>query len=140
MAEAATDASIIEYLKGHRTGVLATSKRDGRPQQTLIAYQFDGKDLAISTRAPTEKAKNIRRRPDVSLAVIDGQSQVIVYGKARVIRDPDKVFALHRDRIRQIGLRQENDAALRERLQREERVVLILTPEKCYPSTLNFRR
>jgi PPOX class probable F420-dependent enzyme len=132
----AADTTMIEYLQAHRTGVLATTNRSGRPQQTLIAYHFDGNDFAISTRAPTLKAKNISRRPDVSLAVIDGQRQVVVYGKASIVRAPDEVLRLHQERIRRIALRSETDDELAERLRREDRVVLLLTPERYFPPAM----
>ncbi|HLG10433.1 MAG TPA: pyridoxamine 5'-phosphate oxidase family protein [Dehalococcoidia bacterium] len=131
------DASILDYLRGHRTGVLATSKKSGAPQLTLIAYQFDGTTLAISTRAPTQKAKNISVRPEVSLAVIDGSRQLIVYGAARIVRNSAEVLHLHRERIRQIALRKETDAELEARLKREDRVVILLTPRSFYPTTLS---
>jgi PPOX class probable F420-dependent enzyme len=139
MTKAVIDASISDYLQGHRTGVLATISRNGRPQQTLVAYQFDGADLAISTRAPTQKAKNISKRPYVSLAITDGQRQLIVYGKGRVVRQPETVLDLHKQRIRRIALREESDADLEARLQREERVVLLITPESFYPASLAGR-
>jgi PPOX class probable F420-dependent enzyme len=131
------DVSILDYLRGHRTGVLATSKKSGAPQLTLIAYQFDGTTLAISTRAPTQKAKNISVRPEVSLAVIDGSRQLIVYGAARIVRNAAEVLHLHRERIRQIALRKETDAELEARLKREDRVVILLTPRSFYPATLS---
>jgi PPOX class probable F420-dependent enzyme len=136
-----TDAppSIIEYLQGHRTGVLATQRARGAPQMTLIAYHFDGNDIAISTRAPTQKAKNLSRRPEASLAVIDGQRQLIVYGTADIVRDAAEVLRLHQERIRRIALRQETDEELAERLIREDRVVLILRPDKYFPATLEGR-
>ena len=127
---------ILQYLQAHRTGVLATQKKSGAPQLTLIAYHFDGADFAISTRAPTQKAKNISVRPEVSLAVIDGQKQLIVYGPATVVRDEAEVLRLHRERIRQIALRQETDEELAERLRREERVVLVLEPRSFFPPNL----
>lgn len=127
---------IVEYLQGHRTGILATQKKSGAPQQTLIAYHFDGANFAISTRAATQKAKNISARPEVSLAVIDGQKQLIAYGPATVIRDESEVLRLHKERIRQIALRQETDDELAERLKREGRVVLLLTPRSFFPPDL----
>lgn len=127
---------IVLYLQGHRTGVLATQKKSGAPQLTLIAYHFDGANFAISTRAPTQKAKNISVRPEVSLAVIDGQKQLIVYGAATVVRDEAEVLRLHRERIREIAPRQETDDELAERLTREERVVLLLTPRSFFPPNL----
>ncbi len=127
---------IVKYLQAHRTGVLATQKKSGAPQLTLIAYHFDGASLAISTRAPTQKAKNIGARPEVSLAVIDGQKQLIVYGPATVLRDEAEVLRLHRERIRQIALRQETDDELIERLKHEKRVVLLLTPRSFFPADI----
>jgi nitroimidazol reductase NimA-like FMN-containing flavoprotein (pyridoxamine 5'-phosphate oxidase superfamily) len=62
MSEA--NAGIVQYLQNHRTGVLATQRKNGAPQQTLIAYHFDGNDLAISVRGFSQKAKNLRRRPE----------------------------------------------------------------------------
>lgn len=128
--------SLAEYLSGHRTGVLATSRKAGAPQMTLIAYQFDGADLAISTRSPTQKAKNLKRRPEASLAVIDGQRQLIVYGTVQVIEDAAEVLRLHQERIRKIAMRPETDEELRERLLREERVVLLMTPESFFPTEM----
>jgi PPOX class probable F420-dependent enzyme len=133
------ESSIVEYLQGHRTGVLATQRFRGAPQQTLIAYHFDGEDIAVSTRAPTQKAKNLSKRPEASLAIIDGQRQLIVYGTVVVVRDEAEVLRLHRERIRRIALRQETDEELAERLVREERVILLLKPEKFFPPTLAGR-
>jgi PPOX class probable F420-dependent enzyme len=128
--------SVAEYLQGHRTAVIATQRKAGAPQLTLIAYHFDGETLAISTRAPTQKAKNISRRPEVSLAVIDGQRQLIVYGTCEIVRDEAEVLRLHKERIRRIAMRQETDEELAERLKREERVTLIVTPTSFFPATL----
>jgi len=134
------DPSVAQYLTGHRSGVVATSRRSGAPQQTLIAYHFDGNDIAISTRAPTQKAKNIVKRPDVSLAVIDGPVQLIVYGKASVVSDPMRVYEIHRERMRQISQRSETDEELAERLRREERVVILLNLSSVYPTTMDRGR
>jgi PPOX class probable F420-dependent enzyme len=128
--------SLAEYLQGHRTGVLATQRKAGAPQLTLIAYHFDGETLAISTRAPTQKAKNISRRPEVSLAVIDGPRQLIVYGTCDIIRDEAEVLRVHKARIRPIAQRAETDEELTDRLIREERVMLIITPTRFFPTSL----
>ena len=134
-----TDSSIVEYLQAHRAGVLATQRLRGAPQMTLIAYHFDGSDIAISTRAATQKAKNLSKRPEASLAVIDGQRQLIVYGAVEVVRDEAEVLRLHQERIRRVALRQESDEELAERLKREGRVILLLRPEKYFPATLAGR-
>jgi len=130
------EPSIAEYLKGHRVAVLATNRKAGAPQQTLIAYQFNGEDLAISVRGFSQKAKNLTRRPDASLAVIDGARQLIVTGKVTIISDEAEVLRLNKERMRQNSTRQETDAELAERLRREERVILLVSPERFYPTSM----
>jgi nitroimidazol reductase NimA-like FMN-containing flavoprotein (pyridoxamine 5'-phosphate oxidase superfamily) len=73
------------FLKEHRLGVLATGKRDGSPQQSIVAYQFDGSDVVVSTGSDTAKVKNLSKRPGVSIAVTDGPTCVVVYGQARLL-------------------------------------------------------
>jgi len=150
LAEA--DAAVIEYLKTHRLGVLATGRRDGSPQQALIAYQFDGGDFAISTRAPSAKAKNVRKQPRVSLSVSDGPRVVVVYGRASVVREPEEVLRYYLTRLvsphpsagsggasGQGQTEPVDQEALRRRLGKEERVVLVITPEKYLPSRFESR-
>ena len=78
-----------QFLKGHRLGILATGRRDGTPQQSILSYAYDGKDVVISTGGDTAKAKNIRKQAGVSLAVSDGPTCVVVYGKARLLQDAE---------------------------------------------------
>ena len=141
MAE--VDAAVIEFLKTHRLGVLATGRRDGSPQQALIAYQFDGHDFGISTRAPSAKAKNVRKQPRVSLTVSDGPRVVVVYGRASLVREPEEVLRYYLTRLvsprpsagsGQGQAEPVDPEALRRRLGKEERVVLVITPEKYLPS------
>jgi PPOX class probable F420-dependent enzyme len=135
--EADIEPSIARYFSGHRVGVLATNRRAGAPQQTLIAYQFDGNDLAISVRGFSQKAKNLRRSPEASLAVIDGSTQLIVRGPVTIIEDEAEVLRLNQQRMRQISTRGETDDELAERLRREQRVLLLLKPERCYPASMS---
>jgi hypothetical protein len=48
MTTALTDLQ-SDFLKTHRLGVLATSRKSGAPQVSIIAYNFDGNDVVIST-------------------------------------------------------------------------------------------
>jgi PPOX class probable F420-dependent enzyme len=75
-----------QFLQNHRLGVFATGRRDGAPQQTIVAYRFDGHEVVISTGSDTAKVKNARKRPGVSLAVTDGPTCVVVYGTARLLQ------------------------------------------------------
>ena len=75
-----------EFLASHRLGILATSKRDGTPQQSILGYALKGTDIVISTGSDTAKVKNLRKRPGLSLAVSDGPTCVVVYGTARLLQ------------------------------------------------------
>ena len=60
----------LEFIGSHRQGVLATQKRDGRPQLSNIAYSV-GSDgvIRISITADRAKYKNLLREPVASLHV-----------------------------------------------------------------------
>src|SRR5207249_4668140 len=75
-----------QFLKDHRLGILATGKRDGSPQQSILGYTFNGSEVIIATGDNTAKVKNVRKRPGVSLAVSDGPTCVVVYGQARLLQ------------------------------------------------------
>lgn len=80
------------YLRERQVGVLATSRKDGSPQQSMVTYLFDGEHIVISTVKTSAKHHNVRRQPQVSLLVPDGKQQVIVYGAVEVLggRDRDR--------------------------------------------------
>jgi len=62
---------MLEFLASHRAGVLATLKRDGRPQLSNLFYAYDrDADLVrISVTADRAKTKNIAADPRVTLHV-----------------------------------------------------------------------
>ena len=83
-----------KYLKEHTLCVFATGRKDGSPQQSLIGYQFDGKQFLLGGQATSFKMKNLARNPGASMAIIDGRGEVLVYGKCELIEDPDEMAKL----------------------------------------------
>jgi len=79
-------AKADEFIKARTLGVLATGKRDGSPQQSILGYRFDGTEVVINTGDSAAKVKNIRKNPRVSLAVVDGPTCVVLYGEARLLQ------------------------------------------------------
>jgi PPOX class probable F420-dependent enzyme len=134
---AAPDAVVGDFLKEHRLGVLATGRRDGSPQQALVAYDYDGSDIVISTRRGSAKARNLRRQSRVSLNVSDGPKSVTVHGEARLIEDEEQVLAYSKTRLRS---RREtvapDDDALRQRIRANGTVVVLITPARFLASRL----
>ncbi|MDG2303448.1 MAG: pyridoxamine 5'-phosphate oxidase family protein [Candidatus Binatia bacterium] len=122
------------YLRDHVWAVLGTGRKDGSPQLSMVAYEFDGVDIAISIKSYTAKWKNILRQPDVALLVHDGRKQLIIYGTVEAIaEDPER-----RDVIRRVmtRLRPEaaglDDEALTKILDQQERTALRLVPKKVF--------
>jgi PPOX class probable F420-dependent enzyme len=63
-----TDA--LAFLRDRRQGVLATQRRDGRPQLSNIAYHLGDDDvIRISVTDGRAKTANLRRDPRASLHV-----------------------------------------------------------------------
>ena len=74
------------FLTAHRWAVLATGRRDGSPQQSMVGYLLDDEGrLVVSAKAYTAKWRNARRQPRVSLTVPDDRAHLVVYGTAECI-------------------------------------------------------
>ncbi|MGP4028328.1 PPOX class F420-dependent oxidoreductase [Actinomadura sp. 3N407] len=82
----ADDAALVNLVAGRDLGVLATLKRDGRPQLSNINYHFDPdrRLVRISITADRAKARNLARDPRASLHVSspDGWSYAVAEGDA----------------------------------------------------------
>ena len=77
----AFDPALLALLAQRNLGVLATIKRDGRPQLSNVNYHFDGELMRIRVSVTDDRAKvkNLRRDPRASLLVssADGWSYVV---------------------------------------------------------------
>lgn len=84
-------AGLIEFADGRHRLVLATTRRDFRPQLSLVTgVVTDTGEILISTYPQRVKAKNIRRNPHVSVLVMgdfDG-AWVQIDGDAVVVDMP----------------------------------------------------
>ena len=103
MAPQAFDDKLLAVISGNSLGVLATIKRDGRPQLSNVSYHFDQRGVAIqvSITEPRAKTRNLRRDPRASLHVSsdDGWSYAVADGDANLTPpaaapDDDTVEAL----------------------------------------------
>ncbi|HZU49927.1 MAG TPA: PPOX class F420-dependent oxidoreductase [Mycobacterium sp.] len=97
------DDKLLAVISGNSIGVLATIKRDGRPQLSNVQYYFDPRNLVIqvSITEPRAKTRNLRRDPRASILVNadDGWSYAVAEGTAELTppaaaRDDDTVEAL----------------------------------------------
>jgi len=87
----------LGFLAANRRAVLATRRRDGRPQMSPIVVGVDAGDVVISSRETAMKVHNLRRDPRASVCVFtDGffGPFVQVDGTATVVSLPGAMDGL----------------------------------------------
>ena len=103
MGRQAFDDKLLALISGNSLGVLATIKRDGRPQLSNVSYHFDPRQVVVrvSITEPRAKTRNLRRDPRASILVDsdDGWAYAVAEGTAELTPpatapDDDTVEAL----------------------------------------------
>jgi len=93
----ALQKSILKLLKQHNIMSLATVRADGYPQTTTVGYANDGLDLYFCCYSLSQKVRNLKRSPKVSLTIDhDTRNWVRIKGlsmgaRARVLSKPGDV-------------------------------------------------
>lgn len=131
---------LAALLRQATRGVLATTKRDGRPQLSTVTYAADPASLRvrISTRRPLAKTANLRRDPRVSLHASspDGWSYVVAEGRAtlgEVAREPhDPTVEELVEHYRLLSGEHPDWEEFRQAMVDEERLVVSFVPERLY--------
>lgn len=124
----------LAYLRRNHRGVLATLKRDGRPQLSNVAYLLDADDqVKISVTQDRAKTNNARRDPRVALSVVgdDWYEYVVVEGTATIVDDDP--LPLLRHVYRGISGEHPDWAEFDEAMRRDRRVVLVIAIDRLYP-------
>src|SRR3954451_16898756 len=80
------DDKLLALIGGNSLGVLATIKRDGRPQLSNVSYWFDKRNLKIqeTITETRDKTRNLRRDPRAAIHVSsdDGWASAVAEGDA----------------------------------------------------------
>ena len=139
-----TDEALFALVAEGKQGVLATVKRDGRPQLSNIIYRWDdeSKTASVSITADRAKSKNAIRDPRVSLHVSapDFWSYGVIEGLAVVTpaaADPhdevsDALVELYRDIS---GQEHPDWEEYREAMVAERRQILTVRADHVYGMT-----
>ncbi len=123
------------FIARHHNAVLATIKRDGRPQLSNISYALDDDGLIkISTSRTRAKIHNLRRDPRASLSVQgDNWHQYLVVDGTAELQENDPIPAL-KDLYQLIrGGPHPNWAEFDAAMIRDERVVMCISIQRLYP-------
>lgn len=132
-------ADALAFVRDHRHGVLITTKADGRPQSSNIAYTVDDADrIRISVTDDRAKTKNLRRDPRASVhvnrddfwayAVIEADVELLP-----VAADPhDATVDALVDYYRAVAGEHDDWDAYRQAMVDDRRLLLVLTPTRAY--------
>jgi PPOX class probable F420-dependent enzyme len=107
---------------------LATIGSDGFPQTTAVWFLHDGGELKLSLNDSRLKTRNLQKRPQCSLLVLDLQNPyryLEVRGTARLEPDDDYTFA------RKVGAKYDSDLSEHDN-PGESRVVVTIEPANVY--------
>ena len=125
----------LGFVKEHHRAVLATTRRDGRPQLSPITVGVDGDKVIVSTRETAMKTKNVERNPAVSLCVFRDEffgAWVAIDGRAEIVRLPDAMDGLVKY-YRDISGEHPDWDDYRAAMVRDRRVLLRITIERAGP-------
>lgn len=124
------------FVSRNHGGILATIKRDGRPQLSNVAYFMDDDGaLRISVTRDRAKTRNLLRDPRASLSCLDPAnwySYVVVEGDASFIDDDRALPELRRYYRRVRGEDHPDWEEYDRAMVAEGRVVLVITPRRYY--------
>lgn len=128
----------LGFALAHKRGVLVTTKRDGRPQLSNIAYRLDGSTFDISITANRAKYANLKRDPWAALHVTqdDFWAYVVFEGTVEltpVAADPnDATVDLLVETYRDMAGEHPNWDEYRQAMVKDRRLVVRLKAQRAY--------
>lgn len=131
-----TDSSVREkieaFLAEPRNMMLAAIRKDGRPQMTPVWFYWDGARFYVSTTRSRAKYANLRRDPRAQIAIDEpkGHRFVILNAAAEIWTDHTRALPFYRQIRQKHGMPPADDGTMIAGLEREGRVLVVLTPEK----------
>jgi len=126
------DSEHREFAEMQIWAILATGRKDGSPQQSMIGYTIDEHGRFImSVKNDRAKWKNVLRQPKVSLSVSSGRDCLIIYGTAEAIAEDPLRAELTADVVAKLrDIDRPDPETLITFLDEQKRTVLRITPDK----------
>jgi PPOX class probable F420-dependent enzyme len=127
----------LRFVAENHHAILATRRRDGSPQLSPVVAGVDEQGrVVISTRETAIKAKNARHDPRVAICAFNDSffgQWAQIDGMAEVVSLPDAMDGLVAY-YRGISGEHPDWDDYRDAMQREKRVLLLITPERAGPN------
>jgi PPOX class probable F420-dependent enzyme len=100
-----TDEEVRSFIESQKTVQVATINRDGTPHLMPLWFAIVDGDIVLETFTKSQKVKNLERDPRVTILLEDGDVYeklcgVMIYAEAELVKDVDKVHALHMEVLR----------------------------------------
>ncbi len=125
-----------DFLRTNHRGVLATRRSDGGIQQSPVLVNVDDEGRAIiSTRETAYKTRNLREEPWAQVCVFTDRffgPWLFIEGTAEVLSLPEAMDPLI-DYYRRFPDENPDWDQYRERMRREKRVLVRISPERAGP-------
>jgi len=127
-----TREQLEQFLAEPRNIMVAAIRRDGRPQVTPNWFYWDGTRFYISTTKTRQKYPNLKRDPRVQLVLDEptGFRTVLIDGRAEIWEDTERGLPYFKRITEKHTDRTPDEVSLRERLEREQRVLVVITPDQ----------
>jgi PPOX class probable F420-dependent enzyme len=128
--------ALLEFARARHRCLLATTRRDGRPQLSPVTYGVDVEGrIVISTYPKRAKARNARANPDVSVCLQsdDWNGQYVqVDGRAEVLDMPEALEPLV-EYFRVISGEHPDWDEYRDAMRRQDKSLLRITIDRWGP-------
>lgn len=94
-----TPDEIEAFLDERRAMTMSTVNADGSIHSIAMWYGFLEGAVAIESKAKAQKVVNLRRNPNLTMLVEDGDTYeelrgVTLIGKGEIVEDPDRIWEL----------------------------------------------
>jgi PPOX class probable F420-dependent enzyme len=124
------------FVREHHRAIITTSRDDGSPQMSPVGVGIDDRGhLVVSTRQTALKTRNLRKRPKAWLCVVSDDFYgpwIQIEGDVEIVALPEAMEPLV-DYYRQVAGEHPDWADYRAAMEREQRVLLRITPSRAGP-------
>ena len=126
----------LRFVAENHRAVLVTRRRDGGVQTSPVTVGRDGERVAISSRETAYKVRNLRRDPTATLCVLTDRfygSWMSIEGPVEIVTLPEAMDGLIAY-YRAISGEHPDWDDYRAAMERDRRVLVLVTPERVGPT------